>query len=241
MPGVLSLLACSAVTDSDDEFDISDSALAHSLEGRNRRLQSLIKKKERKRKAQSLTISAPTGFRHDVHLGPEVMKNDNLYVLWDADRWRLELAKKDLILPPLSTPKTPGSPSASVRTSTTSKRNSYTPQKRKPVPSLYPEVPPVPALPQSLPPHEVPLPPSPMITPMESEFDDQATQSDYSDSSIPVPPLDPPSRGPSIDGTAEDDEFLSKSLELQWEAPTLPLRKLDPADPIHESTLQLQA
>ena len=122
----------------------------------------------------------------------------------------------------------------------TSKRNSYTPQKRKPVPSLYPEAPPVPALPQSLAPHEIPLPPSPMITPVESEFDDQATQSDYSDSSIPVPPLDPPSRGPSIDGTAEDDEFLNESLELQWERPSPPARKLADSDPLHESALQLQ-
>ncbi|KIJ51057.1 hypothetical protein M422DRAFT_776935 [Sphaerobolus stellatus SS14] len=238
---VFSLLLCSAATDSDDEFDFADSALAHSLEGHTKRLQILKKKKERKRKAQSLTISGPTGFRHDVHLGPDDMQNDHLYMLWDADRWRLELAKKDLILPPMPTPHRSGSPSSSMRTSTISKRNSYTPQKRKPVPSLHPaEIPPVPTLPESLVPQEVPLPPSPspIVTPMGSEFDEQESPSNYSDSSLP--PLDPPSRGPSFDGSAEDDEFLNKSLEMRWEQPVQEGRKPAVLDPIYESALQLQ-
>jgi len=174
-------------------------------------------------------------------------------MLWDADRWRLELAKKvcprceiyamssetiffqDLILPPLDTPQTP---SQTPTTSKASKRNSFTPQKRKPVPALYPDIPLVPSLDLSLAPHEIPLPPSPTISAtLESEDDDQGSVAS-------IPPLDPPSRGPSIDGSSEDDELLAQALEKRWERPKslIPpsIKEEESPTEIHEPVFQLQ-
>jgi len=211
---MLSFLTCSAFTADDDDFDFYKSSIATSLDrGGTNRLKFI---RRRRKSTTIMTVSSPMNFRHDVHLGNDV-NADGTFTLWDADRWRLELAKKDLILPSLSVPTQPLSTPS--KRSVASQRNSFTPQKRKPVPSLL--------LP--LPPHQVPLPPSPTSESLSE-----------SEGSEPVPPLDPPSRGPSID---EEDDRLSLSTHLdakpsQWEQPAL--KEDQPAAGIHESVLLLQ-
>lgn len=242
MSTVLSLLTCSTETESDDDFDFYDSPIAASLDGKKKGLKNLIKHRTTKRRRMS--ISGPTNFRHDVHLGHDLLVVDRTYRLWDENRWRLELAKKDLILPLPQAPATSETSENTSKTSLSSKRNSYTPQKRKPVPALYPDAPRLPSLDSSLAPHEIPLPQSPTITGILEDYDDQTTESEGSVASLP--PLDPPSRNPSIDGSSsEDDELLAQTLSKRWKRPEslVPpsIKEEENPAPIHESPFQLQS
>ncbi|GJJ08656.1 hypothetical protein Clacol_002875 [Clathrus columnatus] len=154
-----------------------------------------------------MVIGSPTNFRHDVHLGNDC-KNDVSYAFWDSERWRQELLKKNLDIPPLE-PNSPSEPSliSTVAKPNAAKRNSITPQKRKPVPSLFP-------LP-IVEPHEVPLPPTPVSSsspPSVYTHEGSSDPAAFSKSSLPT--LEPPSRGPSLD---DDFVSLSEKMEQKWE------------------------
>ncbi|KAG8686701.1 hypothetical protein FRC11_008514 [Ceratobasidium sp. 423] len=76
------------------------------------------------------SIGAPTGFRHEGHMG-----TDNMMAptgSWDLDQWKAELEKHMQVQPteptPVSAPTTVG----------VSRANSMTSPRRKPVPSLLP-------------------------------------------------------------------------------------------------------
>ncbi|CAE6436274.1 unnamed protein product [Rhizoctonia solani] len=78
------------------------------------------------------SIGAPTGFRHEGHMG-----SDNMMAptgSWDLDQWRTELEKH---MHAQSTEPTPASASAPTTTGV-SRTNSMTSPRRKPVPSLLP-------------------------------------------------------------------------------------------------------
>ncbi|CAE6427326.1 unnamed protein product [Rhizoctonia solani] len=77
------------------------------------------------------SIGAPTGFRHEGHMG-----TDNMMAptgAWDLDQWRTEL-EKHMHVQPTEEP-TPASAPAPTGVSRT---NSITSPRRKPVPSLLP-------------------------------------------------------------------------------------------------------
>ncbi|KAF8506154.1 hypothetical protein BU17DRAFT_101014 [Hysterangium stoloniferum] len=195
---MLALLTCSTSHVEDYEYDDSE----YAAPVRRRQTRSFIAKASpgiRRRKTTNMVIGSPTGFRHEVHLGRE-LKPDSSYMLWDVERWREELAKRNLILPPVTIPK-PAAATAEQVQQNTSRRSSFTPQKRKPVPSLDPIVPCPP------PPHDVPLPPSPSthtITDSES-----------------VPALDPSSRGPSMD----ERDSVSLPDIVETESDEIPTQK----------------
>ncbi|KAF8717851.1 hypothetical protein RHS02_09291, partial [Rhizoctonia solani] len=76
------------------------------------------------------SIGAPTGFRHEGHMG-----SDNMMAptgSWDLDQWKTELEKHMQVQPTVS-------PSTSAPTSTAvSPASSIITPRRKPVPSLLP-------------------------------------------------------------------------------------------------------
>jgi len=187
---MLSLLTCSTSRVEDYDYDY-DADYAAPVRRRHSTKSFIAKASPRMRKRKIPTIGLPTDFRHEVHLGRD-LKSDSSYMLWDVERWREELAKRNLILPPVTIPEPPAVTSEQMQQKS-SKRSSFTPQKRKPVPSLVPPVPCVSS------PHDVPLPPTP-TTDSES-----------------VPALDPPSRGPSIDegdGASLPDTVDKESDEI---------------------------
>jgi hypothetical protein len=90
------------------------------------------------------------------------------------------------------------------------KRNSITPQRRKPVPSIIPDIPTVSPF-ATLSAHDVPLPPSPTA-------DSEASIEELPECQPPkslVLLLDPPRRGPS----ADDGEklYVTQTVKKRWD------------------------
>lgn len=157
---MLSLLTCSVSRL--DDFDLPFSASPSPVRVHRRVSKSLgfikpASSTPRRHRVAKMTIGKPTDFRHEVHLGKEMVP-ENMVTLWDTARWDQELKKDSRPSPPSSlAPSTvPSSPTNLSR----SKRNSITPQKRKPVPSIIPDLPPM-FLTGNVAPHTIPLPPSP--------------------------------------------------------------------------------
>ncbi|CAE6412175.1 hypothetical protein RSOLAG22IIIB_02034 [Rhizoctonia solani] len=76
------------------------------------------------------SIGAPTGFRHEGHMG-----TDNMMAptgSWDLDQWRTELEKHMQVQPTEPAPASVPAPTG------VSRANSITSPRRKPVPSLLP-------------------------------------------------------------------------------------------------------
>jgi len=80
MSPVLSLLSCTTSTDSDEEFDWNDSPIASTLDGKKKGFKSFIKPSRRGSKRR-ISISGPTNFRHDVHLGQDLLVSVDFFRL----------------------------------------------------------------------------------------------------------------------------------------------------------------
>lgn len=210
---MLSFFLCNSGTVDEDE-PFSPTYIPYSMRSQSpsQSPECSPKKKSRTKtkKNSKMVIGSPTNFRHDAHLGTD-FKSDLSYSVWDSERWRQELMKKNFNIPPLviHTDDTVGPlPPASKPKS--EKRNSITPQKRKPVPSLSDLLPSITTTATTTitttEPHQVPLPPSP--TDSSQTFEDALSRSQtmsssevgtFSDFSAPSL-VGHSSRGPSMDG-----------------------------------------
>ncbi|KAF8575431.1 hypothetical protein K439DRAFT_1623605 [Ramaria rubella] len=216
---MLSLLTCSASRFDDlDPYpglsypDVSPPSSPLRQRRSSKSFSFIIRPATKKRRVAKMSIGTPTDFRHDFHLGKDVA-GDGMINLWDTTRWQQELEKE-------SRSSLPSSLASSIAPSTTpsakpnaSKRNSITPQKRKPVPSLVPDIPDLP-FPAPVP-CDIPLPPSPTTSECLSEESPAYMSSEPASEPEPlVPLLDSPCRAPSTDG---EKPYVSDAAKKRWD------------------------
>jgi len=228
---MLSLLTCSAPRI--DEYDpYGPPKPSPPRQRRASRSLSFIKppfpNSKKGRRVSKMSIGTPEAFRHEFHIGKEVATQDTRLDLWDSARWQQEFEVREQIRAEKNSTPTPSTASSSIAPSFTApsstapstptipsmptpkmvKRNSITPQKRKPVPSIIPDMPTISPF-ATLSAHDVPLPPSPTV---------EASKGESLESPPPkplVPLLDPPRRGPSAD--EGEKLYVTGTVKKRWD------------------------